>query len=201
MEQIEPLTEREIIAILDSYQEAAISTRSSHLSKERGKALEYYNMEPYGDEKKTGSSVVTSEVFDTVETIATRLVKVFTSTDKAVEFVPEGPEGVEGADQKTKYCNYIFYRENNGFNVLYESIKDGLIMKNGIIKVYPDINKSVKFSSFQGLTEMQAAMLADEEGVEFVGANWEVQEDGTPLYDLEIKHVSDDIKIRVAGCS
>jgi hypothetical protein len=35
----------------------------------------------------------------------------------------------------------------------------------------------VKFSSFQGLTEMQAAMLADEEGVEFVGANWEVQED------------------------
>jgi hypothetical protein len=44
-------------------------------------------MQPYGDEKKTSSSVVTSEVFDTVETIATRLVKVFTSTDKAVEFV------------------------------------------------------------------------------------------------------------------
>jgi hypothetical protein len=72
--------------------------------------------------------------------------------------MPEGPEDVEGADQKTKYCNYIFYRENNGFNVLYESIKDGLIMKNGIIKVYPEVSKSVKFSSFQGLTEMQAAM-------------------------------------------
>jgi hypothetical protein len=115
MEPGEPLTEREIIAILDSYQEASISTRSSQLSKERSKALEYYNMEPYGDEKKTQSSVVTSEVFDTVETIATRLVKVFTSTDKAVEFVPEGPEDIEGADQKTKYCNYIFYRENNGF--------------------------------------------------------------------------------------
>jgi hypothetical protein len=64
-EPVRELSEREIIAILDSYQEAAISTRNSHLSKERGKALEYYNMEPYGDEKKTGSSVVTSEVFDT----------------------------------------------------------------------------------------------------------------------------------------
>jgi hypothetical protein len=176
------LSEREIIAILDSYQEAAISTRSSRLSRERGQALEYYNMEPYGDETRRGSKVVTSEVFD---------------TDKSVEFVPEGPEDIEGADQKTKYANYIFYRENNGFNVLYEAIKDGLIMKNGVIKVYPEVNKSVRFSSFQGLTEMQAAMLADEEGVEFVGANWEVQEDGTPLYDLEIKHVSDDIKIRV----
>jgi hypothetical protein len=65
------------------------------------------------------------------------------------------------------------------------------------IKVYPEVSKSVKFSSFQGLTEIQAAMLADEEGVEFVGASWEVQEDGEPLLDLEVKHVSDDIKIRV----
>jgi hypothetical protein len=125
----------EIIAILDSYQEAAISTRSSHLSKERGKALEFYNMEPYGNETKTGSKVVTSEVFDTVETIATRLVKVFTSTDKAVEFVPEGPEDIDGADQKTKYANYIFYRENNGFNVLYEAIKDGLIIHRTRVSV------------------------------------------------------------------
>jgi hypothetical protein len=143
MEPGEPLTEREIISILDSYQEAAISTRSSRLSRERGQALEYYNMEPYGDETKTGSKVVTSEVFDTVETIATRLVKVFTSTDKAVEFVPEGPEDVEGADQKTKYANYIFYRENNGFNVLYEAIKDGLIMKNGIIEVAPPFKTEI----------------------------------------------------------
>jgi hypothetical protein len=102
-----PLSEREIISILDSYSEASISTRSSHLSKERAKALEFYNMEPYGNEKKTQSPVVTSEVFDTVETIATRLVKVFTSTDKAVEFVPEGPEDVDGADQKTKYANCL----------------------------------------------------------------------------------------------
>jgi hypothetical protein len=70
-------------------------------------------------------------------------------------------------------------------------------MRNGIIKVYPEANKSVRLASFQGLTEMQAATLADEEGVEFVGASWEVQEDGTPLFYLEVKYVSDDIKIRV----
>jgi hypothetical protein len=60
----------------------------------------YYNMEPYGDEKKTSSTVVTSEVFDTVETIAMRLVKVFTSTDKAVEFVPEGPRRMSRAQTR-----------------------------------------------------------------------------------------------------
>jgi hypothetical protein len=27
--------------------------------------------------------------------------------------------------------------------LLYESIKDGLIMKNGVIKVYPELNRSV----------------------------------------------------------
>jgi hypothetical protein len=60
--------------------ESSISTRSSELSRERAEALEYYNMLPYGDEKPTGSKVVTSEVFDAVETMVTRLVKVFTST-------------------------------------------------------------------------------------------------------------------------
>lgn len=197
MENKAPLTEREILAILDAYAESAISTRSSKLSKERAKAMDYYNMQLYGDETKTGSKVVTSEVFDTVETLATRMVKVFTSTDKAVEFVPEGPEDIEAADQKTKYCNHIFYRENNGFLVLYEAIKGGLLMKNGIIKVYPEVNKSVQFGQYEGLTEMQAAVLAEDPDTQFISAAYRQDTDGTVLLDIGVKRVNKDVKIKV----
>ena len=92
---------------------------------------EYYR-EPYpGDEDMEGwSRIVTSEVSDAVESMLPGLVDVFTSSDEAVVFEPVTPDDVKGAAQATDACNYVFYRQNNGFLVLYTAIKDALIAQN-----------------------------------------------------------------------
>ena len=82
------------------------------------------------------SSVVSTDVSDTVEWMLPSLLKIFAAGEDAVEFEPNGPEDVKGAQQATDYCNYLFYRRNPGFDVLYTGIKDSLIQKVGIIKVW-----------------------------------------------------------------
>jgi len=43
------------------------------------------------------------------------LLDIFTSTDEAVQFDPARRRRRAGAQQATDTCNYIFYRQNNGF--------------------------------------------------------------------------------------
>jgi hypothetical protein len=35
-------------------------------------------------------------------------------------------EDEQGAEQATNACNHVFYKQNNGFLILYTAIKDGL---------------------------------------------------------------------------
>ena len=39
------------------------------------------------------------------------------------------------ADQATAYLNHIFYKENDGFTLLYNFFKDALIEKNGMKEI------------------------------------------------------------------
>lgn len=92
---------------------------------------EYFRESYPGDGALEGwSRIVTSEVQDTVEWVLPELLDVFTSTDKAVEFEPVTPDDVQGAEQATDTCNYVFYKQNNGFLTLYTAFKDALMVQN-----------------------------------------------------------------------
>lgn len=156
------LSDSDIISILDSWETASISTRMDGVSRDRATALEYYNLEPYGNEQKNWSKFVTSETFDSVEWLKTELLKIFTSAKDIVEFLPEGAEDVESAKQKTKYCNYVFFRRNNGFEILYTMIHDALLQKNSIVKVYPEKKPRPPIENYIGVTEEQISMLNEQ---------------------------------------
>ena len=79
---------------------------------------EYYKL-PYGNEQEDWSQIVASDVSDTVEWVLPSLLKIFTSTDKAVSFEPSRASDVKGAEQATDACNYVFYKQNNGFLLLF----------------------------------------------------------------------------------
>jgi len=153
------LEESEVIAILDSWEASAISTRMDDVSRERARAIEYYNQEPYGNEQKNWSKFVSSETFDTVEWLKTELLKIFTSSASIVEFLPESEEDIESAKQKTQYCNYIFFRRNNGFEILLNLLHDALLQKNSIVKIYAEKLRPEP-EKYRGLTEEQVTLLS-----------------------------------------
>lgn len=132
------------------------------LSSQRSQALDYYLGEPFGNEVEGRSQVVSRDVADTIEWIKPSLLKTFAASDQAVRFDPEGPEDEEQADQETDYCNYVFYKENEGFLILYSWITDALLQKNGVVKVYWDETKETTREAYRGLDEDEFLQLSSD---------------------------------------
>ena len=166
------MEERELVALIEDEVSHAlggggggIGSASQDLATQRAMELDYYNSKPLGNEREGESQVVSSDVFDAVEGMLPHLVKTFTASDDAVEFQPQGEEDEEAAKQRTDVCNYVFYRQNNGFLILYEWFKDAILQKNGVVKYWWEKKKDITEDYYEGLTEGEFVTLMKEDGI------------------------------------
>ena len=118
--------------------DALAAVRSSKLSSERTKAMDYYNGDMTADmpAQEGRSRAVSSDVSDTIEGLMPSLMDIFAGSDEVVRFEPTGPQDVQAAEQETDYVNHVFMQQNPGFLILYSFIKDALLSKVGIVKVF-----------------------------------------------------------------
>jgi hypothetical protein len=152
------MTEQDLLQFLDEEASQAFHFTEGEIASDRVKSMRSYMREPYGTEEEGRSAVVASDVFDAVEGILPDLIEVFTGSDKAVVFEPVGPEDEESAEQVTNACNYVFYKQNNGFLILYSAIKDGLMLKTGGVKWYYEKKRTPIFTRYRAIDEMQLAV-------------------------------------------
>lgn len=168
--QNEKITDDEIKAITEREIRNALGFRSGKLAESRRKAMQYYLGRPVGDlsppEIEGRSSVVDTSVADTVEWMLPTLLKIFTAGDNVVEFAPQNQGDEEKAKQATEYINYIFYRQNPGWQILYNWIKDALIEKVGVLKVWWDEHVEETREEYSGLSDTELAMLLQDEQIE-----------------------------------
>lgn len=162
------MDESELLSIVENEERAALGYHTGELASERETALNYYLQKPFGNEQEGQSQVVDSSVRDTIEWMMPALLKIFSASGKAVEFEPTGLEDEEAAKQATDACNYVFFKQNNGFLVLYEWIKDALLEKNGIVKYWYDKTDTKRKETYYGLTDEQMPMLVKDENVEVI---------------------------------
>jgi hypothetical protein len=164
------LSDAQLKAILASQYRAAMAASSaSKLSSEREQALSYYN----GDLSKDlptqpgRSSAVSMDVSDTIEGILPQLMEVFAGTDDVVKFEPVGPEDIQAAEQETDYVNHVFMNRNPGFMVLYSFIKDALLSKVGVVKVWYEKEERETKETYYGKSADEYALIAQaaESGV------------------------------------
>lgn len=156
----------ELKSILQSEINDAAGYIGGDLSDQRTKAMDYYHGEKFGNEEDGRSQVVSRDVADTIEWMKPSLLKTFAASDQAVRFDPEGPEDEEQADQESDYCNYVFYKENEGFLILYTWINDALLQKNGIVKVYWDESEETTREGYRGLDDDEFMKLMNDDELE-----------------------------------
>lgn len=156
------MTDEELVSYLSDEARQAHLFNDGELQEERVKAMRAYTREPYGNEEEGRSAVVASDVFDAVEGMLPDLIEVFTSSEKAVVFEPVGPEDEEGAEQVTNACNYVFYKQNNGFLILYTALKDALLLKTGAVKWFHEKKRVPTFTRYSGVDEMQIALFMQD---------------------------------------
>ena len=159
--QPKSLSEDEIQNTVTSAVREAVDFVETEVSPDRIKAQKYFDGKSVVDFEEGRSRVVATKVRDTIRAIKPALMRVFLQSDKPVEFIPNTPQAVMGADQATKYAKYIFER-NNGFRILSDVFHDALIKKVGVAKVYYDEVQHVEIDEYSDLTPEQLAFIEND---------------------------------------
>jgi hypothetical protein len=165
---MDKLSDDEIVSILSGEVEDSSSFIDSEISTQRERSMEYFYGEPFGNEEDGRSQVVVTDVQDTIMWMMPSLMRIFTSGKDVVRFTPEGPEDVQIAEQATNYVNHVFYKQNNGFDILYNFFFDALLQKVGIVKHYwEDITKTTT-ESYEKLTEQEFSLISEDKELEIL---------------------------------
>jgi hypothetical protein len=170
----------------------ALGFLGGELSSQRKKSLEYYLGEKLGTEIEGRSQVVSTDVSDTIETILPSLMRIFTASDHTAKCEPFNAEDVALAEQATNYVNYVFNKDNPGFQILYSWFKDALLEKNGIVKIYWHEDESVSQETYKNLNDTEYQILVNDDNIEIV----EHEEFDDEMAEAQLEQVEQIAKAR-----
>jgi len=142
--------------------DALAATASAKLSAERSNAMDYYlgDMRKDMPSQEGESSAVSTDVADTVEGLMPSLMEIFCGSDEVVAFNPISAQDVPAAEQETDYVNHVFMQRNPGFLVLYSFIKDALLQKVGVVKIWWETREEEQRETYLDQTDDAFALLA-----------------------------------------
>jgi hypothetical protein len=163
----QPLSQEEIGSIAERAVQDAVDFIASEIAPTRTKSQRYFDGKTDLTFEDGRSGLVSTKVRDTVRAIKPSLMRVFLSSGRYVEYVPNGPEDVAMADQATAYMHWKF-QSIGGFRILSDAIHDALVKKIGIVKAYYVKTDLSKVYSYTGLSDEQAVALLDDPDVELI---------------------------------
>lgn len=157
------MTVLDLTSMLSAEKASALaSMQAADLMGERADAMDYFygRMEKDMPAQDGRSRAVSTDVSDTIEGLMPSLMDIFAGSDEVVRFEPVGPEDEAAALQETDYVNHVFMQQNPGFMVLYGFIKDALLSKVGIVKIWWEEREEEQRETYYDLTEDQFTMLS-----------------------------------------
>ena len=178
----EGMTSEELAGVIRAEIDDAVDFVEQDIGQDRAESTKYYRGDLFGNEEDGRSQVVTRDVRDSVRQVLPSLMDVFFGAERAVEFVPHGPEDVAGAEQQTDYINYILLQDNPGFEIFHSVFKDSLYQKTGIVKYWNDESVTVTYQDFSGLSDAQLGQILGQDDVELVSQTSEFDRELAPQF-------------------
>lgn len=187
MDNEKQMDDEQILAIVGRALNNSVGgdTNNDYISANRRNALASYLGEK-GEVEKGKSSVVSTDVADAIEWIMPEVMKAFTQNNEVVTFDPVNADDKRQAEIESRYVYDTIMKDNNGFLILHEFVKDALMQKNGFLKVFYDDSAEVTTEDYTGLTEPEYNMLIADPFVEVTGLEIEEVDDLPPLYNVNI---------------
>jgi len=193
-----PLSNEETVSIIEAHRRQSLGDETTELSSERAKAMDHYHGRPYGDEQDGRSQVVSRDLADTVGWIMPTIMEVFAKSGNLAEFVPTNEEDEEVAQQESDYVNQVIMKDNDGWLMLHDWVKDALILKNGYVKHWWDESETTKEREYSGLNILELTKI--EQDLENEGSEVEVLEHDSRTETTELGEIEVfDVKLRITN--
>lgn len=98
------------------------------------------------------SKYISRDVFDAVDSCRATVLEAFLTNGRVVTFRPERGETVDDAKQATEYTRHVFFKENDGEQIMYDVLTDGLTKRFSFVKVLGEELEDSEEYSFENLT-------------------------------------------------
>ena len=163
------LSKDKILEIINGHLQDTNGTQTNEVGEVNLEdSLSLYLGRPDGKEIEGRSHVVSTDVADAIEWIMPQVMKSFTQNNEIVVFDPVHDGDEKQAELESEYVYEILMKQNDGFIILYQFVKDALMQKNGILKVYYAEKTENKVKDWTGITEEQLEMLLAADGIELL---------------------------------
>lgn len=180
--------------MMDRELRQALGAPGSEISALRVRNLQYYQAEAIGElagpDVTDRSSIVATDVADTIESILPSLIRTFAASPEAVECEAKTPAMEPQAKLASEYLRHVFWKRCDGFGVLHSLFKDALIQKVGFVEVCWDTEQQDTETEYSGLTpEGVQQLLADGdlEPIEKEERQIELAGQQVTVYDLRVR--------------
>lgn len=201
---------RELATMMDREIRRSLGGPESDIAQQRIRNMQYYRADAVGELAAPAvpdrSSIVSTDVADTVEWMLPQLIRAFAGSKEAIELKPRSMAFAHQAKMASEYMRHIFWHRCDGYQVLRTWFRDAFIGKVGFVKVDWDSTPEDIEESYRGLLPEQAERILNDPNVEPLEqderAELIVMQHGMPavpvtVYDLKIKRTKSAGRCRV----
>ena len=163
------IDETEVKALVAAEIADSILFQGTDITTTRARAMNYYNgVMTDTPADPNWSSFKSRDVSDVIGLTLPGIIRVFTASDRMVTYEPEQPGDEEVMEQASDYANFVFWRDNPGYRILWDATHDSLLVGDGIVKVYWDDTEKSTTHVYSGLDDAALGLLLSEDNVELV---------------------------------
>ena len=167
-----PMDEQTLVAILQTEERDAASYYSSELAKVQADAMDAFQGKLVDDvQLPNRSKVVTHDVEDTVNWIMPHLMRTFARSDDLIAVDdPALDDGDQQLEDARSYLDHVFWRDNNGEQIIHDFAFDGCLQRIGVARAYwcdPEPQAPIEM---EGVTLHQISRLVNDQTYEILEA-------------------------------
>ena len=152
------MNELELLTVLKSQLQNSIKYTDDTFESYNKKLDDAYNRRPYGNEDKNYSSVISTDVYDTVESDMPALARIFLGSNGVMKFKPNGPDDVDEAEEKTRYADFLIRGQQNSYKILHDLLKEPGKAMCAVAHYYNQTVEKPHYVTYEGLSEAELAL-------------------------------------------
>jgi hypothetical protein len=188
------LTDGEIVAYVEAAVGQGVGFNDSKLSKEREELQKYYDGTLPLPNSKGKSKFISQDVFDSVESLKANLIDAFTGANKRVTFKPLGADDIQNAEVCTSYTEFNIFEQNDGEGIYTDVIHNGLMVRNGIAKVWWEDAVEEMEETFENINEASLYQLLGDDELE---AGEIIQDEETGMFSGAVIRSAQKSQVRI----
>ena len=196
------MTDDEIVVAIKQMQYRSDGYDFDEKIEDIERSLDYYYQRARGDEVEGRSQVVSGDLSAMVEAVLSQTVPAFVSSNLA-EFHADGPFDEQQAHLEGAVVSHCI-GANNGFIEIQSAMKDALISRLGIIKIWKEEKEVVNKTTLDDVPELAIADLISKDELNEVEISTMEKtgedEEGNDLFRVVIRIKTTEQEMRLESC-